>query len=107
MAFIPSRRRETVPLLGGALTARSKNAHAQTLINWYPEVITMAEKSEVTLYPTPGSIHIKNVGVGPHRGAIIHKDLAFFVSGNELISMDENEVLTSVGTLNTYSGRVS
>jgi hypothetical protein len=106
MAYVDPRKVVPLNIGGSYLTARSKNVQAQTCINWYPEVLKTEGRNKVTLYPTPGLTFIKNVGLGPHRGSIIHKDLAYYVSGDELIKQ-EGEVFTSLGTLNTATGRVS
>lgn len=106
MAYVDPRKVINLDLAGAHLSARSSNAHAQTCINFYPEIFKTKEKSKVTLYPTPGTTLIKNVGLGPHRGSIVHKDAAYYVSGNELIKQ-EAEVFTSVGTIGSTTGRVS
>jgi hypothetical protein len=107
MAFVDPRKVVALELAGAHLTARSSNVSAQTCINWYPEVFKNAEKTKVTLYPTPGTTFIKNVGLGPHRASIVHKGLAYYVSGNELIKQDTNETFTSLGTISTTTGPVS
>jgi hypothetical protein len=107
MAYVDSRKVVELELAGGDIRARSSNAHAQTCVNWYPEVIKTPEKTKVVLYPDAGTTFVKNVGLGPHRGSIVHKDLSYYVSGNELISGDTNETFTSLGTIGTTTGRVS
>lgn len=106
MAFVDPRKTAPINLGGSHLTTRSRNVQAQTCINWYPEVLKTPGESKVTLYPTPGTTFIKNIGLGPHRGSIVHKDLAYHISGNELIKQ-EVEVFTSLGTIGTSTGRVS
>ena len=107
MAIIPTRRTEKLQLAGPDYTSRSTNVHAQTCINWYPEFTKIEEKTKVALMPTPGTTIIKSVGIGPHRGALVHKTLAYYVSGNELIKQDTTETFTSLDTIGTSTGRVS
>ena len=101
------RREENLNFTGPHMSGRSLNVHAQTCINWYPEVTKDTEKTKIALMPTPGTQVVKSVGIGPHRGSIVHKGVAYYVSGNELISQSTTDVFTSLGTLNTSNGRVS
>lgn len=107
MAYIDPRKREKLQLVGAHLVSRSSNAHAQTCINFYPEIIKAGEKSDIILYPTAGTIFTKNIGLGPHRGSIVHSGNAYYVSGTELIKQDTSDTFTSVGTLSTTTDRVS
>lgn len=107
MAIIPTRRTEQLQLAGPHYSGRSLNAHAQTCINWYPEVTKLEEKTKIVLMPTPGTTLVQSVGIGPHRGAIVHKDACYIVSGNELIKQTSADVFSSLGTIGTSNGRVS
>ena len=107
MAIIPTRRTEQLQLAGPHYSGRSLNAHAQTCINWYPEITQLQEKTKVLLMPTPGTKLVQSVGIGPHRGSIIHKDACYIISGNELIKQTTAGVFSSLGTIGTSTGRVS
>lgn len=107
MAVIPTRRTEQLQLAGPHYSGRSLNAHAQTCINWYPEVTKLQEKTKIVLMPTPGTTIVQSVGIGPHRGSIVHKDAVYYVSGNELIKQTTAGVFSSLGTISTSTGRVS
>lgn len=107
MPIIPTRRTEQLKLAGPHYSGRSLNVHAQTSINWYPEITKIQEKTNIVLMPTPGTSIVQSVGIGPHRGAIVHKDACYIVSGNELIRQTSAGVFTSLGTIGTSNGRVS
>lgn len=107
MAVIPTRRTEKLQLAGPHYSGRSANVHAQTCINWYPEFTKLEEKTKVALMPTPGTKIVQSVGIGPHRGSIVHKDACYIVSGNELIKQTTAGVFSSLGTISTSTGRVS
>jgi len=109
MPNIASQKRKRIPIgiAGPAYESSSKNVNAQTCINWYPEIDQIDGKSQIALYPTPGTDLIGTVGVGPIRGSTEHAGKLYFVSADELYSMDTTEVFTLEGTLNTNSGRVS
>lgn len=107
MAYIDPRQEIPLSIAGPYHSARSLDLSAQTLKNWYLEINKIQEKTEAVLYPTPGTILIDAAGLGPHRGTLVHKGDAYFVSGNELIKMDSSEAITSIGTLSTSDGRVS
>lgn len=102
-------RVENLRIVGPHVKARSVDASAQTLVNWYLETFSAVKDKVLSgvLYPTPGSVFVKSIGLGPHRGAIIHKGKAYYVSGNELIEQDTSDTFTTVGTLNTNTGFVS
>lgn len=94
-------------LAGPSYTTRSKDVHMQSTVNWYPEISGYGDDKEMVLYPTPGTILLSQTGSGPHRGAIEFNGNGYFVSGNTLYQMDILETIRNVGTINTYSGRVS
>ena len=97
------RKRIPLNFAGASYTTRSRDVSMQSTVNWYPEVIG----DQVVLYPTPGVTLLTSLGFGPHRGSIVFKDNAYFVSGDTLYKMDSLELITAVGTLITSSGRVS
>ena len=107
MATIPTRRTEQLQLAGPHYSGRSLNAHAQTCINWYPEITKLEEKTKIVLMPTPGTKIVQSVGIGPHRGSIVHKDACYIISGNELIKQTTAGVFSTLGNIGTSTGRVS
>lgn len=75
----------------------------QTAINMYAEV---SGKSFI-MRQRYGMLLNQTVGVGPYRGGMTAYGLMFFVNNNTVYKMDTAQVVTSIGTVNTYSGRVS
>src|SRR3990172_4787628 len=113
MPFILQNQRPieyTIPLnlAGPAYSLYSSNINAQTCINWYPVRTGPDAKTPAALFPTHGTILVNAVGQGPHRGAIEHKGVAYFLSGTQLISMSTAEVFTAVsGNTSSTTGKVS
>lgn len=96
-----------LPFIGPTYSGRSTDINASRCINLYPEVDQSSTKSVVTLHGTPGLAAVQTVGTGPHRGAINFVGDAYFVSGDELIRLNEDRTTSSIGTLNTNDGPVS
>jgi hypothetical protein len=96
-----------IPLAGNHGIARSSLESNQITINLYPE-ITKDGKSPVPLYRVPGVVSSVELGTGICRShGALFLDKIFFVSGSKLYSIDVNETVTEIGTLNTTAGRVS
>jgi Phage stabilisation protein len=100
-----------VPLNGGVYTARSIIASAQRCLNLYPEKMPKEEGElvEVTDYPTPGLAEaFVPPAMGPARGQYFcgADSLLYYVVGDQLYSLNEGLVGTTLGTLLTTSGPV-
>jgi hypothetical protein len=96
-----------VPLFGIGNAGKSPNVNAQQRKNLYVEVNQDAEKHVLTLYPTAGLATFVNFGATPHRGMYQKGVLFYTVHRNKLYSITAAGVSTELGTLLTYSGRVS
>lgn len=95
-----------IPFAGGEFEARAPNVNAQRTINLYPEVTQSGGKNKIVLYSTPGLNRQTAMGVGPIRSnGVQFKDKLYFVSKNELYSIDTSNTATKVGTLNTENPR--
>lgn len=94
--------RMPVPFAGPYNDRSAKAISAQTAINYFPEIngqsFIMRQRYGLKLNQVVGS--------GPYRGSIEAYGLLFFVNNNTLYKMDTSENVTSLGTLNTYMGRV-
>lgn len=95
-----------VPLFGIGNAGKSVNVDAQERLNLYVEVQQDAEKSKLTLYPTPGLVRFVNFGARPCRGLYQKGDYLYAVNGATLWRVDNNGTMTNVGTLVTLAGRV-
>ncbi|MFQ5661528.1 MAG: hypothetical protein ACE5GZ_14015 [Gammaproteobacteria bacterium] len=98
--------RVNIPIAGQTLKDRTLRVNLQDSINLYPDVEGEGAESVFTLKSTPGLTLITNTaGNGPIRSDFhIFNSKAYFVSGPELMSLDTNDVVVSVGTLNTNAG---
>lgn len=100
-------KRISIPFAGPEFNARSPAVSNQITQNWYPQVSQSGAHSGIVLYPTPGLTKVVTVGVGPNRGnGETFKGDAYFVSGNQFFKLDQNNVTTVLGTINTTSGRI-
>ena len=98
--------RRTIPLAGNHGIARSTMESNQITLNLYPE-ITKDGKAPVPLYRCPGlTSSVDLTGVQRSNGALYDGKI-FFVAGSKLYSIDINDAVVGIGTLNTTSGRVS
>lgn len=100
--------RLTVPFAGPGVGSRSVTVDPQKTVNLYPQVEGQGAKTNLTLYGTPGLSLVAAAGVGPHRSNIAQLGArGYFVSGGSLLNIDANDVLATLGSLNTVGGRCS
>ena len=92
-----------IPLLGGSYEGRSTNVSSETCINWFYEKGIGGE----SLVPTKGATVFSSLTGGEVRGCLDYNDLAWFVCGSTLYSVNASGNNTARGSLNTSSGRVS
>ena len=76
---------------------------SQTAINMYAEIIG----KKFIMRQRYGLTTNQIVSVGPYRGGMTAYGLMFFVNNNKFYKMDSAELVTQIGTINTFSGRVS
>jgi len=91
-----------IPFLGGAYEGRSSNVSPETCINLFYE-----SGQGDSLVSTPGASTLNSTYTSPVRGGIEYNGLAYFVIGNALVECTTAGAVTTRGTLNTFSGRVS
>jgi len=95
-------------LIGPQAEGRSSVVNSQLTVNMYPRVEGKGAKNKLALYPIPGLKTYSTAPAGPCRSnGVAWKGKAYFVSGNRLISIDQNGISTSIGTLDTAGGRAS
>lgn len=94
-----------IPFVGPTYTSRSRDVNYQICKNFYLER-DPSGKALVALYPTAGLRTVTSSASGPCRGnGIVFQGYAYFVINNTLFRFD-TAALTSIGTINTISGRV-
>lgn len=97
-----------ISFVGGHAEGQSSATNTQTATNLYPERQGVGAKVPSIMHPTPGLKFEFSAGTGPCRGnGIVFKGKAYFVSGADLVEVDTNLAGSTVGTLNTNSGRIA
>lgn len=96
-----------VPLFGLGNKGKSSDVDAQGRVNLYAEIQSDPEKNIITLYPTPCISTFVNLGTTPFRGVYERGDVIYGVVSNKLYSINNAGVATVLGTLLSFSGRVS
>jgi len=95
-----------IPFVGPTYNGRSSKINGQRTVNMYPKLEKPGAKTAISLYSTPGLSNIGTAGTGPVRSnGVKFGDKLYFVSGNELISMDSSHIFTSVGILTSGGSR--
>lgn len=99
-----------IPFAGQAYADRTRNANAQTCVNFYPfRSPTPGDPSRVILYPTPG-YRLYYDASAEIRGLFTVNDTLYLVAGASLRTIKDSgggPAATTVGTLNTSTGRCS
>jgi hypothetical protein len=95
------------PLFGVGQVGKSVSVSAQDRLNVYAEVKPDGEKSNIAIYGTPGLDLFTTFGDTPTRGGIELGDYMYHVHRGTFWQVDNAGTKTSLGTLNTTSGRVS
>lgn len=91
--------KKPVPFLGPTYQNPYLNADGQRCVNWFP-------KGNI-LSPRPGFLDLSiDIGVGPFRGWILHKDYVVLVSGNTVFKLSSGLFPTTIGSIGTSSGSV-
>lgn len=93
-----------VPFFGVGQQGKSHTVTAQHHLNLYAEIA--ADKSQIAFYGTPGTTLRKSFGDTPVRGWIAVGDLYYLVHRGTMYSVNNAGTSTSLGTLNTTTGRV-
>lgn len=96
-----------VPLLGVGQVGKSSFVTRQSHLNLYAEIVKDAEKTQIAFYGTPGTTLFSEAnGDTPVRGWIAVGSFFYYVHRGTFYKMDNSGTRTSLGTLNTTSGRV-
>lgn len=93
-----------VPFFSLGQQGKSRTVTAQRHLNLYAELT--GDKSKIAYYGTPGTTLRKSIGDTPVRGWIAIDDLYYLVHRGTLYSVNNAGTATSLGTLDTVSGRV-
>lgn len=94
------------PLFGLGQQGKSATVTAQRHLNLYAEMQQEGEKAQFVFYGTPGTTLRGTFGDTPVRGWIAVGNLYYVVHRGTLYSVNNAFVTTSLGTLNTTTGRV-
>lgn len=98
---------EQIPILGPSSGNSVLQINPQKSINLFPKIEQSGAKTLIGEYKTPGLNLISSTetgGTGRSEG-VRWKAKEYFVIGSKLISIDDNNAITAVGTLGTTSGR--
>jgi len=95
-----------IPIFGIGQQGKSPSVTAQKKVNVYFEIQRDPDRSFITAYGTPGYTLFVAFGDTPHRGIISVNNLMYVVHRGTLYSINNAAVKTTLGTLNTASGRV-
>lgn len=80
---------------------------AQRHVNLYAEINQQGDKGPLTFYGTPGLRLDYSYGDTPVRGSIVQGDFKYEVHRGTFYRVNNAGIRTSMGTLVTFSGRVS
>lgn len=97
---------EKTPLFGAGLFSKSEHLNAQHRLNVYAEVQHIEDKTRISFHGTPGLVLFADTGTQPIRGMVVTETTLYAVNGTTLYSIDNTPTITSIGTLNTSTGRV-
>lgn len=95
-----------VDLFGVSQFGKSTNVTAQERINCYVEFQPGDDKSRLAIYGTPGLELFTSFGDTPIRGLYVRDDTLYVVHRGTLWAVNNAGVKTSIGTIDTTSGRV-
>lgn len=93
-----------VPFFSTGQQSKSRTVSAQRHLNLYAE--PSDDKAQIVFYGTPGTTLRKTFGDTPIRGWLAIGDLYYLVHRGTLYSVNNAGTATSLGTLDTVSGRV-
>lgn len=101
--------RVQIPLIGYGYLGRSSNFETSRLVNLYPEIAEDPNaKGPAALVGTPGTSLFTSIGDTPVRGMRTVSGVIYAVVGAHLYSVNSAGVVSAaLGTLSTFSGRVS
>lgn len=99
-----------IDILGGSAENKYKNLNSQKTINWYlvPGTQAEANKSQKSMFPTPGLPLYATADGRYHRGAYVARsvglaDRCFFVVDTTLYELGTDATITSRGSLSNMA----
>lgn len=94
-----------IPLFGLGNVGRSVNIHAQKRVNLYCQVEQDQEKTNISMWPTPGLVTFVNFGANPDRAFYVKDNYQYHVNGNTFWRVANDGTKLALGTLLTSGGR--
>lgn len=97
-----------LPIANGFYLSDSPVVSAQQCINWYPNLVSAPALSQETLFGTAGIVQVNTTGFinQQNRGSEKMNGIAYFVNGQSLWRLNEDETEDELGTIEG-TGRVS
>ncbi len=86
---------------------KDKLVSSEKLINWSAHKTEVRGKEGFILIQRPGLVLEATIGIGPHRGSIEHDGVMYVVSGNGFYTVSTAQTVLFIGSIGTYTGRVS
>lgn len=93
--------RKSLPV--ASYRALSSAASSSRLVNCYAEQLPPDTETPISLIRCPGIDAWTTVGTGPIYGLLAADDLVYVVSGTKLYSVNENKVVTELGSIGTVN----
>lgn len=97
--------KQRIPFVGPSYQARSSNADAQRALNCYIEMDQASPRAPMALYGTPGLKYAFTLA-GEVRGAVVEDGYLWIVAANTVYKVSSSYTITTIGTINTYSGTI-
>lgn len=98
--------RITIPFARQHSERVARTVSSERLINWYLNKIDTHGKTRDVLQQRPGLTTVSTIGSGPHRGSLEHSAKMYVVSGSGVYSVNTDETVTFIASINTFTGRV-
>ncbi len=86
--------------------SRALPLSAQRLVNYFAEQAPRDAKSQVVVFNAPGTKSFTTGLAGGERGTKVMNGVLYVVAGNRVYSVNSSGTATSLGTINTSTGRV-
>lgn len=96
-----------IPLFGSGIDSISKIVTAQRRLNCFWDLRPDGDKNDAVLIGTPGLLLWISLNTYPIRGWRVVGSLLYVVSGNALYSVTTGGIVSSLGTITTYTGYVT
>lgn len=95
-----------IPFVGGSYEGRSKNINAQRSVNLYPILDNQHGKVPIAMYGTPGFKAFATTGTHSGiRGMLVAGSYLYAVAYDKLYRVDTSGTATSLGSIDSTSGK--